>query len=255
MENGMNLIIPEWDAPKTVRSFSTVRYGGYSVIPYQGDDSGKNGLNFGMHVGDDPEVVLKNRALLNKELPTEPLWLNQVHGTTVVDGAKMTGLPDADASFAMRPGAVCAIMTADCLPVLLCDRKGTVVAAAHAGWRGLAGGILENTIGAMRQYTSSEIMAWMGPAIGHAAFEVGEDVREAFVRKNPSMKSAFIARQNFPGKYLADIYRLAKMTLNEAGVCDVSGGDFCTFSDSERFYSYRRDGVTGRMVSGIWLTV
>lgn len=162
----MNLIIPEWSAPKNVRAFSTVRHGGVSESPYQGDDTGKNGLNFGMHVGDSPLAVKKNRAILREELPAEPVWLNQVHGTTVVNGENVTGVPDADASFAEKKGIVCTIMTADCLPVLLCDRAGTVVAAAHAGWRGLAGGVLENTIAVMRGKTDSEIMAWLGPAIG-----------------------------------------------------------------------------------------
>ena len=249
----MNLIIPEWSAPKNVRAFSTVRHGGVSESPYQGDDTGKNGLNFGMHVGDSPLAVKKNRAILREELPAEPVWLNQVHGTTVVNGENVTGVPDADASFAEKKGIVCTIMTADCLPVLLCDRAGTVVAAAHAGWRGLAGGVLENTIAVMRGKTDSEIMAWLGPAIGPGSFEVGEDVRDAFVQKNPVMASAFVSRKDNLGKYLADIYALAKMTLDELGVTDVSGGGFCTVTDKERFYSYRRDGVTGRMATGIWM--
>ena len=249
----MNLIIPEWSAPKNVRAFSTVRHGGVSESPYQGDDTGKNGLNFGMHVGDSPLAVKKNRAILREELPAEPVWLNQVHGTTVVNGENVRGVPDADAAFAEKKGIVCTIMTADCLPVLLCDRAGTVVAAAHAGWRGLAGGVLENTIAVMRGKTDSEIMAWLGPAIGPGSFEVGEDVRDAFVQKNPVMASAFVSRKDNLGKYLADIYALAKMTLDELGVTDVSGGGFCTVTDKERFYSYRRDGVTGRMATGIWL--
>ncbi|WP_278541025.1 peptidoglycan editing factor PgeF [Oxalobacter formigenes] len=249
----MNLIIPEWNAPKNVRAFSTVRYGGISKTPYQGGDSGKYGLNFGMHVGDSPLSVRKNRAILREELPAEPVWLNQVHGITVVNGENVTGVPDADASFAEKKGIVCTIMTADCLPVLLCDSAGTVVAAAHAGWRGLAGGVLENTIAVMRGKTDSEIMAWLGPAIGPGSFEVGEDVRDAFVQKNPVMASAFVSRKDNLGKYLADIYALAKMTLDELGVTDVSGGGFCTVTDKERFYSYRRDGVTGRMATGIWL--
>ncbi len=249
----MNLIIPEWSAPENIRAFSTVRYGGVSESPYQGDDSGKNGLNFGMHVGDSLLDVQKNRAILRKELPAEPVWLNQVHGTTVVNGEGVLGIPDADASFSEKNGIVCTIMTADCLPVLLCDKAGTVVAAAHAGWKGLAGGILENTVTVMREKTNSEIMAWLGPAIGPDAFEVGEDVRRAFVQKNPLMGSAFVVRKNMAGKYLADIYALAKMTLDKLGVTDVSGGGFCTVTDKERFYSYRRDGVTGRMASGIWM--
>ena len=249
----MDLIIPEWNAPENIRAFSTVRYGGVSELPYQGDDSGKNGLNFGMHVGDSPVAVQKNRAILRNELSTEPVWLNQVHGTTVVDGGNVLGIPDADASFAEKNGVVCTIMTADCLPVLLCDRAGTVVAGAHAGWRGLAGGVLENTIAVMRRKTSSEIMAWLGPAIGPDTFEVGVDVLRAFIRKNPLMESAFVARKDIAGKYLADIYSLAKVTLEELGISDVSGGNFCTVADKKRFYSYRRDGVTGRMATGIWM--
>ncbi len=249
----MNLIIPDWNAPKNIRAFSTVRSGGVSQSPYQGDDSGKNGLDFGMHVGDSPLAVQKNRAILRKKLPAEPVWLNQVHGTTVVNAENVTGVPDADASFAEKKGVVCTIMTADCLPVLLCDKAGTVVAAAHAGWRGLAGGILENTVAVMRDKTNSEIMAWLGPSIGPDAFEVGEDVLQVFVQKNSLMQPAFVARKNVPGKYLADICFLARMTLDELGVTDVSGGDFCTVTDKERFYSYRRDGVTGRMATGIWM--
>ncbi len=249
----MNLIIPEWNAPKNIRAFSTVRYGGVSQSPYQGDDSGENGLNFGMHVGDNPEAVKRNRALLKKELPAEPVWLNQVHGTTVVNAENVSGVTDADASCAKKNGVVCIIMTADCLPVLLCDRTGTVVAAAHAGWRGLAGGILENTVAAMGSKTNSEIMAWLGPAIGPGAFEVGEDVRDAFVQKNPLMEQAFVAKTDMPGKYLADIYSLAKMTLNALGITDVFGGGSCTVTDRKHFYSYRRDGVTGRMATGIWI--
>lgn len=249
----MNLIIPDWNASKNIRAFSTVRSGGVSQSPYQGDDSGKNGLNVGMHVGDKSLDVQKNRALLKKKLPTEPVWLNQVHGSTVVNGENVSGVPDADASFAKKKAVVCTIMTADCLPVLLCDKAGTVVAAAHAGWRGLAGGVLENTMAVMRNNTNSEIMAWLGPAIGPDAFEVGEDVRQAFVQKNPLMESAFVTRKESPGKYLADIYALAKMTLDKLGVTDVSGGGFCTVTDKARFYSYRRDGVTGRMATGIWL--
>lgn len=196
----MNLIIPDWNAPKNIRAFSTVRSGGVSQSPYQGDDSGKNGLDFGMHVGDSPLAVQKNRAILRKELPTEPVWLNQVHGTTVVNAENVTGVPDADASFAEKKGVVCTIMTADCLPVLLCDKAGTVVAAAHAGWRGLAGGILENTVAVMRDKTNSEIMAWLGPSIGPDAFEVGEDVLQVFVQKNSLMQPAFGCQKKRSGK-------------------------------------------------------
>ena len=172
----------------------------------------------------------------------------------VVNAASVSGIPDADASFSIKPDVVCLIMTADCLPVLFCDRQGKTVAAAHAGWRGLAGGVLEKTVEKMRRHTSSDIMAWLGPAIGPGTFEVGEDVRNAFVQKHSSMETAFVSRKNIPGKYLADIYTLAKTILNELDIIDVSGGGFCTLTDKKRFYSYRRDGVTGRMATGIWMS-
>lgn len=249
----MNPIIPEWPAPDGVRAFSTLRSGGFSAAPYHGDASGERGLNFGLHVGDDPDRVLENRALLRDRLPSEPVWLNQVHGVTVVDAAVCSGVPDADASFTCEKGIVCVVMTADCLPVLLCTADGKAVAAAHAGWRGLAAGVLENTVAALRRNSSAEIMAWLGPAIGRDAFEVGEDVREAFIRKDSLLETAFRAYPGREGKYLADIYELARRTLEMAGVTGVFGGGFCTVSEAERFYSYRRDGVTGRMATGIWM--
>lgn len=249
----MNPIIPEWPACEEVKAFSTLRYGGFSVTPYHGDTSGGNGLNFGLHVGDATDRVLKNRALLREWLPSEPVWLNQVHGVTVVDATVCMGVPLADASFTCEKGIVCVVMTADCLPVLLCTADGKAVAAAHAGWRGLSAGVLENTIAALRKNSRAEIMAWLGPAIGRDAFEVGEDVLEAFVRKDSRMAKAFRVHEGRVGKYLADIYELARLVLEKEEVVGIYGGGLCTVSETERFYSYRRDGITGRMATGIWI--
>jgi polyphenol oxidase len=249
----MDLIFPDWtDAPANVGAFSTIRTGGVSQAPYD-DGTGGGGLNLGVHVGDDLERVRRNRALLRALLPAEPAWLSQVHGGRVLDAATAQEAPEADASIATRTGAVCVIQTADCLPVLLCDVHGKAVGAAHAGWRGLAQGVLENTVAEMRAAGASEIAAWLGPAIGPRQFEVGQDVREAFAGRDAAMAAAFAPLAAQPGKYLADVYALARSVLRKAGVERVSGGGFCTVSDPARFYSYRRDRVTGRMASLIWL--
>lgn len=242
--NANDWITPDWPAPANVRALCTTRNGGVSAAPYAS-------LNLGDHVGDDPRAVACNRAILREHLPAEPLWLKQVHTTAVADAGSAAGIPEADASVARLPGKVCAVLTADCLPVLLCDRRGTVVAAAHAGWRGLAGGVIEATVQAMR-VDPADLLAWLGPAIGHAAFEVGDEVRAVFLADDPAATSAFIPHGN--GKWLADLYRLARLRLARSGVAQVGGGDFCTFSEEERFYSYRRDGATGRMASLIWLS-
>ncbi|MDD3352736.1 peptidoglycan editing factor PgeF [Zoogloea sp.] len=237
-------ISPDWPAPVRVRALSTTRAGGVSQAPYAS-------LNLGTHVGDRPEAVAENRRLLAAHLPAEPCWLNQVHGARVVDAAGPGGLPDADAAFARETGQVCAVMTADCLPVLLCDRSGQVVAAAHAGWRGLHGGVLEATVGAMA-VPSSQILAWLGPAIGPDAFEVGEEVRARFMALDPASAKAFRPAPAH-GKWMADLYLLARQRLAALGVSAVHGGGACTVSDAQRFFSYRRDGTTGRMASLIWL--
>lgn len=245
----MDLIIPDWPAPANVGAVSTTRNGGFSAAPY-GDGKGGGGLNLGVHVGDDPSLVARNRALLRASLPAEPAWLNQVHGARVVDAREVAGTAvDADACVASERGVVCVIQTADCLPVLFCDSKGGVVGAAHAGWRGLAGGVLQATAARMRDAGAGEIMAWLGPAIGPQEFEVGQDVVDAF----PGKGAAFRDIPGKPGKYLADIYLLARAALGEAGIGKISGGGFCTVSDQERFYSYRRERVTGRMASLVWL--
>ena len=237
-------IVPDWPAPAGVRALSTTRAGGVSVAPY-------DSLNLGTHVGDDAENVTANRAQVRRIVPSEPAWLNQVHGTVVVDAASVAGVPDADASVSRTPGAVCVVMTADCLPVLLCDRAGTVVGAAHAGWRGLHGGVIEATVAAM-QVAPADVIAWLGPAIGPTAFEVGDEVRAAFVAVDAIADAAFKPAGQ-PGKWLADIYLLARQRLAALGVTAVYGGDCCTVSESRRFFSYRRDGVTGRMASLVWL--
>lgn len=220
----------------------TTREGGVSEPPWAG-------FNLGDHVGDDPRHVAANRARLREQLPAEPGWLRQVHSARVVELGRDVSR-EADASFSREAGQVCAVLTADCLPVLFCDQAGSVVAAAHAGWRGLAGGVLEATVAAMR-VPPAQILAWMGAAIGPQAFEVGDDVREAFVSQHPATAGAFVPHAS--GKWLADIYALARIRLAATGVHAVYGGGRCTVSEADRFFSYRRDGVTGRMATLIWL--
>lgn len=236
-------LLPDWPAPANVRALVTTRHGGVSVSPYAS-------LNLGDHVGDDPLAVAANRARLREMLPSEPVWLNQVHGAGIVNAAQVSGIPQADGSYSRKPGTVCAVLTADCLPVLLCDRAGTVVAAAHAGWRGLANGVVEAAVQSMA-VERGEILAWLGPAIGPEAFEVGGEVRETFMRLAPEAELAF--RPHKDGKWLADIFLLARQRLARMGISQVFGGGVCTCRDHERFYSYRREGVTGRMGSLIWL--
>jgi YfiH family protein len=246
-------IAPLWpDAPDSIAALSTIRTGGVSFEPFD-DSMGNGGLNLALHVGDDPAAVIENRARLRTLLPAEPAWLNQVHGTLVVDAASVQGTPQADASFTNRPGVVCAIMTADCMPVLLRDHRGSVVAAAHAGWRGLAGGVLENTLQAMREAGAQDVMAWLGPAIGPKHFEVGEEVRAAYAHLGTAGANAFRPLDGKKGKYVGDLPMLARLVLAAAGVTQISGGTDCTVSQPQRFYSFRRDGVTGRMASLIWI--
>jgi hypothetical protein len=236
-------IIPDWPAPKQVRTLQTTRQGGVSVAPY-------DSLNLGDHVGDAPLAVERNRILLNTLLPSEPVWLEQAHGTIVANADRADCLPQADACIARHRAAVCVVMTADCLPVLLCDKQGSVVGVAHAGWKGLAAGVIEAAVQAMN-VAPQNLMAWLGPAISQDAFEVGDEVRAAFIAAQPQAASAFIPGQQ--GKWLADIYTLARLRLNTLGITQIYGGDCCTYRDSERFFSYRRDGATGRMGTFIWL--
>jgi YfiH family protein len=237
------LIVPDWPAPPNVRALQTTRQGGVSESPYRS-------LNLGDHVGDEPMRVAANRQRLNAWLPTEPVWLQQVHGRAVVHAEQASCLPQADAAVASSANAVCAVMTADCLPLLICDSAGSQVAAVHAGWRGLQAGVIEAAV-AKIQASPADLLVWLGPAIGPQAFEVGAEVREAFTQADAEASTAFV--QTSEHKWLADIYLLARQRLERIGVTAVYGGDLCTYTDSARFFSYRRDGVTGRMASMIWI--
>ena len=262
----MQTLTIDWpDLPSGVGVLSTLRSGGVSVGPYgagrtlgaaaASSDYG-GGLNLGLHVGDDPAAVEQNRRLLRAKLPAEPAWLSQVHGTRVWDLSseyQQQGVPEADASIACRPDRVCTIMSADCLPVLLADCRGTQVGAAHAGWRGLAQGVIEQTVAAMRASGADQLTAWLGPAIGPGAFEVGIEVRRAFAHLGPQAEAAFTPVPGKADKFMADLAGLARIALLRSGVTQVSGGQDCTVSDPAKFYSFRRDQVTGRMASLIWI--
>ncbi len=236
-----SFLTPDWPAPANVHALVTTRSGGVSLAPWES-------FNLGDHVGDDPSAVAKNRRCLRKHLPGEPLWLKQVHGVTCID-AQRASTNEADAAFTRSANVVCAVLTADCVPILLCDTAGSVVAAVHAGWRGLAAGVIETTVHSMNA-PGEQLMAWLGPAIGPENFEVGGEVRDAFITHDALAASAFAQRSN--GRWLCDIYQLARQRLAALGVCRIASADFCTVRDAERFYSYRRDGVTGRMASLIW---
>jgi polyphenol oxidase len=241
-------IVPEWPAPHNVRALFTTRNGGSSTGPYAG-------LNLGDHVGDDPLNVKKNRSLLHHILPGEPKWLKQVHGTIPVNAdndsciAQLTG----DGAFSRRPGNVCAVLVADCLPILVCDHAGSMVSAIHAGWKGMAEGVIERTL-SDTSTKNMRMMAWLGPAIGPSHFEVGEEVRQAFMKHDAIAAMAFTPHPRDDAKWFADLFLLARQRLVKAGVDQIYGGGQCTFSDPARFFSYRRDGKTGRMAGLIWLT-
>jgi YfiH family protein len=242
----LDWITPDWPAAPEVRALSTQRGGGASGPPYES-------LNLGAHVGDSAEAVAENRRRLRAlaKLPAEPGWLSQQHGTEVLDLDGPQDAPRAaDASFTRRAGPVCAILTADCLPVLLASESGAGVAAVHAGWRGLAAGVIEATVGALGLPPSS-LLAWLGPGIGCGYFEIGGEVREALLRGDPEAKEAFV--QNARGRYMADLAALARRRLERLGVARIYGGDACTYASPERYFSYRRDGRTGRQATLIWL--
>ena len=244
-----DVLTPQWSAPSHVKAVSTLRCGGVSQGGYES-------LNLGAHVGDDVQSGEYNRQRLQDRLnlPSTPVWLEQVHGCQVVTLGGGSPLLDikADASFSARPGVVCAVLTADCLPVVFTNRMGTKVAVAHAGWRGLAEGVLESTVETMAE-SSENLIAWLGPAIGPSAFEVGEEVVAEFTRYLPIAEQAFLAQSQAEGKWLADIYMLARQRLEQIGVTEISGGVYCTYTDSEKFFSYRRSGVTGRMATLVWI--
>jgi YfiH family protein len=235
-------LIPDWPAPAGVKACVTTRAGGVSLAPF-------DSLNLGDHVDDSPEAVAENRRRLTDQFSIQPAWLKQVHGIAVAH-ADPSLTATADASWTATPGIACTAMTADCLPALFCDRAGTRVAAAHAGWRGLAAGVLEATLDSLA-VPPEEVLVWLGPAIGPQAFEVGPEVREIFVEQLPEAAKAFVPSQN-AGKFMADIYELARLRLATRGVTAVYGGGFCTVTDP-RFFSYRRSPRTGRFASLVWL--
>ena len=239
------MIIPNWNAPKNIKAISTTRTGGFSKGVY-------HGLNLGDHVGDTSELVWRNRQEVVKlaNMPSSPIWLNQTHSNVVLSAREpLSTVQDADACFTEAHGVVCSAMTADCLPILLTNDLGTQVAAVHAGWRGLANGIVEN---AVAKFTESQVIAWVGPAISKSVFEVGDDVVNAFTQHDSQSVSAFEKKPQ-PGKWLADMAMLVEQRLNSVGVTNVTQSGLCTFKDDEQFYSYRRDGITGRQASFIWL--
>ncbi|HQU87070.1 MAG TPA: peptidoglycan editing factor PgeF [Denitromonas sp.] len=243
--NSADLLIPEWPAPSRVKALMTTRAGGVSTGCF-------SSLNLGDHVGDDPLAVARNRREIARLLPCAPLWLNQVHGVQCARADQVAPGTTADASATRVPEVVCAVMTADCLPVIFCDLDGTVVAAAHAGWRGLLAGVLESTLAKM-DVPAKAVIAWMGAAIGPEAFEVGDEVRRAFVETDAGAGVAF-KPATADGKWLADLYTLARRRLAACGVRQVYGGTLCTVADPQRFFSYRRDGQTGRMAAMVWLS-
>ncbi|MBK8162747.1 MAG: peptidoglycan editing factor PgeF [Gammaproteobacteria bacterium] len=242
VSHAVQWITPDWPAPAGVRALTSLRGGGVSRGTYAG-------LNLALHVGDDPEAVRENRDRLLRAagVPVEPCWLEQVHGTNVIDADDWQPGVQADAAVARYPDLVCAVLTADCLPVLLCARDGSAVAAIHAGWRGLAAGVIEATAG---ELGDGGYIAWLGPAIGPQSFEVGDEVRAAFLAADAGAAAAF--RPSPAGRWLADLCQLARRRLQTVGITEVYGGGECTHRDAVRFYSYRRDGETGRMASLIW---
>lgn len=243
MVRSFDWLTPDWPAPHNVQACVTTSTGGNSAAPFAH-------FNLGAHVGDSLDDVQRNREYLADTLGCQPTWLNQVHGDLVV-AADATQILTADASTSREVGLACCIMSADCLPVLFTDQAGTCVAAAHAGWRSLVAGVLENTVAGM-QVAPQQVMAWLGPAIGADTFEVGGEVRDAFIQQHLSAEKAFIPSKN-PGRWMADIYHLARIRLAACGVEAVYGGGFCTVTDP-RFYSYRRQPVTGRFASLVWIT-
>lgn len=241
-----SVIKPDWPAPAHVKAYTTLRHGGVSVAPY-------DSFNLAQHVGDDPAHVEQNRAILKKmlNLPNEPIWLEQVHSTIALPATPENQGKTADAAFTNQANRICVVMTADCLPVFLCDRAGTHVAVIHAGWRGLANGVIENTL-TMLNVPRENLMAYLGPAIGANAYEVGDEVRQFFLDAHSEAIHAFTPSPN--QRWLADMYALARLRLRLEGVMDIYGGEYCTYSDKEQFFSYRRDGSkTGRMASLIYI--
>ncbi|VAW57552.1 FIG00003370: Multicopper polyphenol oxidase [hydrothermal vent metagenome] len=265
-ENNINIITPDWPAANNIRAFCTTRnYPGNEKDsrPTRNaalSDNTYDNFNLALHVQDDPLRVKANRRHLIKQfnLPHEPVWLDQVHGCELIDIANVQTLEltdkssvtlKADASYSTKPNRICTILTADCIPVLICNKQGTKVAAAHAGWRGLGNGVIETAVSSLNE-APDEILVWLGPAIGADVFEVGEEVRDFFVKKQPESIVAF--KQNRANHYLADMAKLARLRLQRLGIEAVYGGEYCTYTDQNRFYSFRRDVKTGRQASLIW---
>lgn len=249
----LDWIVPDWPAPSNVRALMTTRNADVA-------DGVRRSMNLGRATGDQAETVERNRLFLREIAGVESLWLSQTHGIDVVATGDAAPFASADAAIATRPGCAATVRVADCMPVLFARRDGAVVGAAHAGWRGLCGGVLEATVDAMRRVPSrpraaanDDIVAWMGPAIGPESFEVGDDVRDAFIARDPAAAAAFVAFPGRPGKWLADLYALARLRLNAIGIESISGGDFCTVRDEERFFSYRRDASVERMAALVWI--
>ncbi|KAE9539205.1 peptidoglycan editing factor PgeF [Ursidibacter maritimus] len=242
----MKVIKPTWSVPNHIHAFTTVREGGVSLPPF-------TSFNLGDHVGDNPLLVKQNRQILTEQggLPHFPIFLNQTHSTKVLRIPTESTDLNADAVYTNQPNQVCLVMTADCLPVIFCSEDGKEIAAAHAGWRGLCDGILEATV-AEFACKSSQITAWLGPAIGPTAFQVGQDVIDQFCAVDPQAKDAFIVDEHTSGKFLGNLYQIAIQRLNKLGITQISGGDFCTYCDESQFFSYRRDQQTGRMATVIW---
>jgi YfiH family protein len=261
MQSNEHWITPTWPAALQVKALTTLRTGGVSAKPF-------DSFNLAEHVDDDPSAVKENRSLLRTlaKLPQEPCWINQVHGTTVLNLADYPSstitssiVPTADASICINANHISVVLTADCLPILLCDQKGTRVAAVHAGWRGLAAGILQKTVESL-DCDPKNLMAWLGPAIGPQVFEVGKDVKEAFnMAEDPSaFKAKAIATTSTTDastteKWLANLYTLARLRLQHLGISQIYGGEFCTFTEKDKFYSFRRSNPTGRQATLIWL--
>jgi YfiH family protein len=241
----LSYLTPQWDVPRRVRAAFTLRAGGISRAPFET-------LNSAEHVGDSQADVAENRRRIGAALalPEVPVWVDQVHGTAVLDLDRMTTARRADAVIARTPRRVCVVQVADCLPVMLAARDASAVGVAHCGWRGLAAGVLEATVRAL-ETPPSDLRAWLGPAIGPHAFEVGEEVRAAFVAHDSAAAQAFEA--NPRGRWQCDLFGLARQRLHALGIAEVTGGGLCTYSDPERFFSYRRDGRCGRMAALIWL--
>jgi len=244
----VDTLCPDWSAPAHVKAYSTCRHQGFSLVPF-------DSCNPALHTGDNVNAVQQNRQLIREQLqlPTEPAWLDQVHGTDIIqlrEDAPDLQMASADGSYTTNKNQVCVVMTADCLPLLITNRQGSEVAAVHAGWRGLCQGVIESAI---QKFSSpvDELLVWLGPAIGPGAFEVGEEVRQAFIHHDSQAEVAFKASGK---RWMADIYQLARQRLAVCGVNEVTGGGFCTYTDQERFYSYRREGQTGRMASLIWMS-